>query len=213
MIRLGLIDKHRLRRTTEEVGNSQVNGSLAFLADETQTFIARHLAHFVIRGTLTLSGLLDDVLVLLVDQQTHAFLRLVADDFLVGKRRVADRQIVNIHHATCVFDEFGEAVEVAARTVVVDATDGVGTALCHGADDVADAFLHLGVGTLHSIQLDDIAVLTGINTRHGTAAHTDAVVVAAKDDDNITFLGFQLLGILHFGKTDAAGQHDDLIVA
>ena len=83
MIGLGLVLQYRLGGAAKEVGDGQVDGSLAFLADKTEAFVARHLAHFVIGGTLTLSGLLDDILVLLVDQETHALLRLVADDFLV----------------------------------------------------------------------------------------------------------------------------------
>ena len=213
MIGLSLVIQYRLRCAAEEVGDSQVDGSLAFLADETQALVASHLAHLVIRGALTLGGLLDDVLVLLVDQEAHALLRLVTDDLLVGQGRVANGQVVDVHHAARVLDEFAEAVEVAACTVVVDAADGVVVALSHGADDVAHTLLHLGVGTLHGIQLDGVAVLARVDTRHGAAAHTDAVVVAAQHDDDVALFGFQLLGILHLGEADAASQHDDLVVA
>ena len=213
MMGFGLVDQHRLGRTTEEIGDGQVDGSLAFLADETETFIARHLAHLVVRGTFALGGLFDDVLVFLVDQQTHTFLRLVADDFLVGQGRVANRQVVDINHATCVLDEFAKTVEVTACAVVVDAADRIMVALSHGTNDVAHALLHLGVGTLHGIQLDGVAVLACIHTRHGSTTHTNAVVVTAENDDNIAFFGFQLLGILYLGKANAARQHDDLVVA
>ena len=97
--------------------------------------------------------------------------------------------------------------------MVMDAADGVAVALSHRTDDVAHALLHFGVGTLHGVQLDGVAVLARIDTRHGAATHTDAVVVATQHDDDVALFGFQLLGILHLGEADAAGQHDDLVVA
>ena len=213
MIGLGLVVQDGLRCATEKVRDGQVDGSLAFLADETQPLITRHLAHFIIRGTFALGGLLDNFLVFLVNQEAHTLLRLVADDFLIGQSRVADGQVVHINHTTCILDEFAKAVEVTACTVVVDAADRVAVAFGHSTDDIAHALLHLRIGTLHSIQLDGVAVLACIDARHGTATHTNTIVVATENNDNIALFGFQLLGILYLSKADATCEHDDLVVA
>ena len=52
---------------------------------------------------------------------------------------------------------------MASRAMVVDRHNGIVVALGKRADNIADTFLHLGVGTLNGIQLDGIAILSCLN--------------------------------------------------
>ena len=43
---------------------------------------------------------------------------------------------------------------MTCRTVVVDRYDRIGVLLAESADDVVGTLLHLGIGTLHGVELD-----------------------------------------------------------
>ena len=97
--------------------------------------------------------------------------------------------------------------------MVVDRNDGVVVTFAQGTHHVVGTFLHLGVGTLHGVELDARSILARIDRRHGTTAHTDAVVVATDEDDLLASLRSSLQRIAHLAIAYATGQHDDLVVA
>ena len=96
----------------------------------------------------------DDFSTLGIDAPTHALLALVGNDFLGRERGVADGQCRHVDAAAAFLHEFREAVHVACRTVVVDRHHGIHLLLAKGADEVVGTLLHLGVGTLHGVELD-----------------------------------------------------------
>ena len=159
MIILICVGQDGLRSASEEVGEAQIYRVDAVFADETQTLVVGRLANHIIRCAFTFGCLADNLGILFVYKETHTFLRLVSDYFLVGKGRVADREVVDVHCAAALVDELAEAVEVTAGAVVVDGTHRVAVVLHHGTDDVGDTFLHLRVGTLHGVELDGVGVL------------------------------------------------------
>ena len=120
MIILICVGQDGLRSASEEVGEAQIYRVDAVFADETQTLVVGRLANHIIRCAFTFGCLADNLGILFVYKETHTFLRLVSDYFLVGKGRVADREVVDIHRAAALVDEFREAVEVTACAVVVD---------------------------------------------------------------------------------------------
>ena len=113
-------------------------------------------------GTLPLSNGAYALEVLLMDQDPHTLLRLVAQDLLVGERRVTDRQAVDVDLSTGLLHQLGEAIEMPSGAVVVDGDDRIALPLRHGADDVGDPLLHLRIGALDRIELDGIGVAAGI---------------------------------------------------
>ena len=63
-------------------------------------------------STLTVGNLLNLADILLVDEQAHALLALVGDDFLGAQSLVADRQLRHIDFATALFYQLRETVQV-----------------------------------------------------------------------------------------------------
>ena len=92
--------------------------------------------------------------VLLIDEESHSLLALVGDDFLAGEGLVADGEFCHVDESATLFHKFGETVDVACRTVVVDADNWVDIFLAEGADEVVGTFLHLWVGALHCVEFD-----------------------------------------------------------
>ena len=66
----------------EHLCHIEVEGLHAIGLAEREVSIARGLAHHIKRSTLALGNLPHVVDVLLVDEQAHAFLTLVGNDFL-----------------------------------------------------------------------------------------------------------------------------------
>ena len=175
--------------------------------------IASGLAHHVHRRTLTLGNTTHMLNVLLVDEQTHAFLTLVGDDLLRRQGLVADGQLGHIDLAATLLDQLGETVQVACRTVVVDGDDGVDILLTERTHEVVGTLLHLRVGTLHGIQLDAVAVATRVDRRHRAAAQTDAVVVATDHHHLVALLRLLLQTVALGAIAHTASQHDDFVVS
>ena len=94
----------------------------------------------------------------------------------------------------------------------MDAHHGVDVFLAEGAHQVVGAFLHLGVGALHGVELNAVGVAAGVDRRHGAAAQADAVVVAAHHHDFVAFLRLFLQAVALGAVAHAAGQHNHLVV-
>ena len=77
-----LIVHVRLGRVAEHLCHIQVEGAHTVTLLESKMRIARRFAHHIQRCTLTLCNLTHVLNVLLVNQQTHALLTLVGNDFL-----------------------------------------------------------------------------------------------------------------------------------
>ena len=153
----------RARWLTEHIFQLDVDRLDAIGLLEDELHVVGRLAYDVHRGALAVGDAFYPRHVLLLEQQAHALLALVADDLLGGERRVADRQLAHVDVAACRLNQLGEAVQVTARAVVVDRDDWVVVALGDRADHVGGAFLHLWVGTLYGVQLDAARVLSGVD--------------------------------------------------
>ena len=175
--------------------------------------VAGCLAHYIQRSTLALCDATYVVDVLLVDEQAHALLALVGDDFLCRQCLVSDRQLAHIYLATALLYKLRETVEVTSRAVVVDRNHRVHILFAQGANEVVCTLLHLGVGTLHSVQLDAVAVATCVNRRYRTATQADAIVVAPYNDNLVALLRLLLQAVALCAVAYAAGEHDYLVVS
>ena len=208
------IREHRARRLAEHVFELQVDRLLArAVVDEGELHVARRLADHVERRPLAFGDTPQLVYVLLIDDEPHAFLRLVADDLLRAERRVADRQLVHVDPAARRLDELAQTVQVSARTMVVDRDDRIDALFRDGADRIVGPLLHFGIRSLHGIELDGPRILAGSHRRDGAPAHADAVVVASEQHDAIARLRLVLDAVALTAVTDAAGLHDDLVEA
>ena len=114
------------------------------------------------RCTLALGHLAHALHMLVLDEQSHAFLTLVGDNLFRRQRLVTDGQLGHIYLTAAVFHELGETVEVSGRTMVMNRRHGVGVVFHKGAHEVVGALLHLRVGTLHGVELYGSAVAAGV---------------------------------------------------
>jgi len=208
----GLITHDGLGRVAEHLRHVEVERLHAIALPETEMRVARGLSHDIQRCAFALGNAFHAVEMFLVDEQSHAFLTLVGDDFLGRERLVADGQLGHVYLASALLDQFREAVEVSCRPVVVYRHHRVDIIFDQRAHEVVRPFLHLGVGTLHGVQLNAVAVTAGIYRRHGAAAKPDAVIVTAYDHDFVARLWLFLQAVTFFAVAYATCQHDDLII-
>ena len=197
----------------EHLRHFKVEGTFAVSLLEAEAGVAGGFADDIERSTLTLGDAAHVVDVFLANEESHAFLAFVGDDFLGGKRRVADGQGTHVNLTATLFHEFAEAVHVAGGAVVVDAHHGVHVFFAKRTNEVGGAFLHFGVGALHGVEFDGAGIASRIYGRNGTAAESDAIVVTADNNDLVAFLRFALEAVATSAVADTARQHDDLVVA
>ena len=162
----GLVYHISLGRRAEHLVNGQVERTYAVGLLETEAVVAGRFAHHIHRGAFALGNLVYVFDGFFLNQQSHALLALVGNDFLGREGFVAYGQLAHVDVSATFFHQFGEAVHVSGRTVVVDRHYGVYFFFAEGAHHVVGAFLHFGVGTLYGIQLDAAAVTSGINRRY-----------------------------------------------
>ncbi len=198
---------------TEHLSHVEVERLHTIGLFEAEVSVASCLAHHVHRSTLTVGNLLNLTDIFLVDEQSHAFLALVGDDFLGAQGLVADRQLSHIDLATALLYQLGETVQVTSRTVVVDTNHWVLVVLYEGTHQVVGTLLHLWVGTLHGVQLDTVAVATSIYGRNRTAAKSDAIVVTTYNDHLVALLRLTFLIVALLAVAHATGKHDYLVVS
>ena len=196
----------------EHLGHVQVERLHAVSLLEAEMGVARSLSHYVHRCSLALGDALHVLYVFLVDEQSHAFLALVGDDFLGGKCLVANGQLAHVYLAAALLHQFGEAVQVAGGAVVVDAHHGIGVFLHQGSYQVVGSLLHFGIGALHGVQLNAAAVASRVHGGDRTAAQANAVVVAAYHHYLVAGLRLFLQAVAFLAVAHASCQHDDLVV-
>ena len=208
----GLVAHDGLRRVTEHLGHIEVEGLDAVGLLEREVGVAGGLADHIQRGTLALGNAAHMLDVLLVDEQSHALLALVGNDLLGAQRLVANGQLTHVNLTATLLHQLGETVQVSCRTMVVDADHGVVVLLAERTHQVVGAFLHLGVGTLHGVQLDAVAIAARVDRRYRAAAQSDAVVVTANHHYLVAFLRLFLQAVALGAIAHATGQHDHLVV-
>ena len=209
-----LILHDRLGSGAEEVTQLQIQcrrcACLPVVKDQLPTCLG--LPDGVEGGALPLGNGAHALEVLLMDQDAHTLLRLIAQDLLVRERRITDRQTIDVDLTAGLLHQLGETIEMPSGAMVMDRYDWIALPLRHGADDVGDPLLHLRIGALDRIELNRVGEAAGIYRRDGATAHTDPVVVAPHHDDGVTILGVPLLRITLPRETDPAGEHDHLVV-
>ncbi len=165
------------------------------MVTEGEIHIASGLADDVHRSTLAVGDFAKAIDIFFRHYEPHALLALIADNLAVGEGLVTYWEGVHVDVAASLLDKLGEAVEVSACAMVVDGDDWVVVALDEAADGIEDALLHLRVGALDCVQLDLVAILAGVDAGDGAAAHADAVVIAAKEDDILILFRSLLEGV------------------
>ena len=209
----GLVAHDGLGRVAKHLSHIQVERALAIPLLEGEMGIAGGLADDVKRGALPFGYLADVLDVLLVDEETHAFLAFVGDDFLSRKRRVADGKLRHVNEAAALFYQLGEAVDVACASMIMDADNGIHFLFAQSPYQIVGTLLHLGVRALYGVQLDATRVATCVHAGNAAAAKADAVVITAHDHYLIAFLRFFLQAIALRAIAYAASQHDDFVVS
>ena len=142
----------------KHLGHIKVERLLAVRLHETEVCIASCLADNIHRGTLTLCNLLHMLKVFLVNEKSHALLRLVGNNLLCAQGLVTDWQFRHVYRASTLLDQLRQTVQVACRAMVVNAHYRIVVLLYQCSHEVVGALLHFGVGTLHGIKLYAVAV-------------------------------------------------------
>ena len=198
---------------SEHLGHIEVERLHAIALLEREVGVACGASHHIERCALACGDLLHLVELVVLDEQSHALLALVGNDFLGREGLVADGQLGHVDLAATLLNELRETVEVPGRSVVVNGCYGVGVVLHQGAHQVVGAFLHLGVGTLHGVELHGCAIAACVDRRHRATAQSDAVVVATHHYDILAHLGLLLQAVALLAVAHATGQHDHLVVS
>ncbi len=202
-----------LWRRAEHLAHCQVERTDAVGLLESKAMVARGVSDDIHRCTLAACNLAHVLNGVAVDEQSHALLTLVGYYLLARQRLVAYRQFVHFYQSATVLDQLGQAVDVSCGSVVVYGHHGVCIFLAQRTHHVIYALLHLGIGTLHGIQLHTVAVASGVYRRHRASAQSDAVVVAAHHHNLLSGLGSALYAVAFGAVAHAACHHDNLVVA
>ena len=200
-----------LWRMTEHVGKSEVDRLDAICLFECEAHVVGCLTNHEEWAALALGNLPYALDVLLLDEEAHTLLALVARNLLCAQSWVTDRELVHIDLTASGIDELREAVDMTACTVVMDRDNRVVVAFAERTHHVVGTLLHLRVGTLHCIELDGTGILTSVDRRNGATTHTDAVVVTTDEDDLLAWLWLTLERIAQVAVTYTAGKHDHLV--
>ena len=147
----------------EHLRHVEVERTYAVGLHKGKVSVAGGFAYHVHRGALALGNLAYVLQVFFLDEQTHAFLALVGNDFLGREGGVADGQFAHVDESAAFLNQLGEAVDVTGRTVVVDGHYRVDVFFAEGAHQVVGTFLHFGVGALYGVQLDAAGVASRID--------------------------------------------------
>ena len=150
--------------------------------------------------------------VFFLNEQAHALLAFVGNDFFGRESGVADGELAHVDQAAAFLHQFAQAVDVACATMVVDAHNGVDLFFAEGAHEVVGALLHFGVSALYGIEFDAAAVASRFYRRYATATEADAIVVATDHHDLVALLRLTLQAVALCAVAHTTSQHDDLVV-
>ena len=109
-----------LWRMTEHIGKSEVDRLDAISLFECEAHIVGCLTNHEEWATLALGNLPYALDVLLLDEEAHTLLALVARNLLCAQSWVTDRELIHIDLTASGIDELREAVDMTTCTVVVD---------------------------------------------------------------------------------------------
>ncbi|CCY15509.1 unknown [Prevotella sp. CAG:755] len=147
----------------EHLSDIEVERSDAIALFESEMGISRRFADHIHRRPLALGNAPHMVEMLFLDKEPHALLALVSYYFLGRKRLVANGELRHVDQSAAVLHQLREAVDMSGRPVVMDAHHWVHVFLTKGTHKIVGTFLHLGIGTLHSVQLDAARITAGID--------------------------------------------------
>ena len=200
-------------RVAEHVCHSEVNRTYTICLLEYKPVVACGFSDNIKRAAFSFGNFAYIFDVFFADNHTHALLAFIADNLFCGECRVAYRQRAHVDFAACWFNEFGKCVKVTAGTVVVYWNYGVGVAFSECAYNVAHSFLHFRVGALYGIEFYRVVIAACFYGRNGSAAHADAVVVAAQYHNFLSCFRLTFEGILSCSETHTSGKHYHFVVS
>ena len=208
----GLVYHVSFGRRTEHLVYGQVERTDTVGLLESKTMISGRFTYHVHRSAFTFGNLAYVFDGFFFNKESHAFLAFVCYNFFGRQSFVTDRQLTHVNKSAALFHQFGEAVYVSGRTVVMDRYYRVFVFFAKGTNHIVGAFLHFRVGALYGIQFDTAAVTACIYRRNRTAAQSDTVIVTA---DHYYFVsGFRLSfqAVALCAVTYASGKHDYFVV-
>ena len=201
-----------LRAGAEHLFYGEVERSYAVGLFEGEAMVAGGFAHGVHGSAFAVGDALHVFDGLFVDEESHAFLALVGNDFLGAECGVADGEFVHMYESAAFLHEFAEAVHVSGTSVVVDGDDGVFVLFAECAYHVVGTFLHFRVGALYGVQFDAAAVASCFYGTYRSSTESDAVVLTAHHHNLVARLGFSLQTVALGSVSHTSGEHDDFVV-
>ena len=186
-----------------------------FIGDDQIALFGRH-PHHRKRAAFALAQGLEQRQRLGGDRQHVALLAFVAPDFLGRQAGLFERHGAQVKARTApgVVGQLGEGVGETARAHVMNRQNRVGPGHQPAlVDDLLRPALDLRVAALHRVKVKVGRVVAGGHGTGGTAAHADAHAGAAELDQQGARRKRNLVRLAGIDHTQAAGQHDGLVVA
>ena len=208
-----LVHHDRLRRMAKHLCHIEIERTNAVSLHKTEMSIARSLAHHIHWCAFAFRNLAHMVEVFLVDEEAHALLALVGDDFFSRECCVANGEFRHVDLSATFLYQFGETVHMTCRTVVVDRNNGVHLLFAKRTDKVVGALLHFGISSLNGVEFYTGGIATRINGADTTAAQTDAIIVATDNYHLIAFFRRAFEAISFGAVAHTSGQHNHFVVA
>ena len=173
-------------------------------------------AHHGKRAALARANAAEGFQIFFENGQHIALLRFVAPNLHRAQTVLFQRHIAQFKHraAPGIVYQFGKGVGEAARAHVVDRHNRVGRAQLPAAvDHFLRAPLDFGVAALHRVEIQIGLVGAGVHARSRAAAQADEHAGAAELDEQCAFGDFVFMRLLRLNATQAAGEHNRLVVA
>ena len=207
----GIVGHHGLRRVTKHLCYVEVEGAHAVFLLKSEVSIASGFTHHIERCALTFGNFAHLVDIFFFDEEAHALLTLVGNDFFGREGGISDGECAHVDGTATFFHEFRKTVDVSSRTVVVDGHHGVVFFFAKRTHEVGCTLLHFRIRTLHSVELDARVITSGVYRRNRTTTQTDAVVVTTHDNDFVAFLGSAFEAVALCAITHTTSEHDHLV--
>ena len=205
------IGHHGLGRVTKHLCYVEIEGTHTVFLLESEVSITSGFTHHIERCALAFSNFAHLVDVFFFDEEAHALLALVGNDFFGRESGVSDGECAHVDSTATFFYEFRKTVDVSGRTVVVDGHHRVVFFFAKRTHEVGCTLLHFGIRTLHSVEFDAGTVTSGVYRRDRATTQTDAVVVTTHDNDFIAFFRSTFETVALCAITHATSEHNHLV--
>ena len=201
-----------LGRVSKHLAYFQVKWAYPISLFEGKVGISCGFTHHIEWCTLTLCYLAHMIDMMFIDEQSHALLTLVGNDFLSRQSVVAYGELIHVDESSTVLHQLTQTVDMPSTSVVVNAHHGIGLFFTERAYQIVGSLLHLRIGSLYGIEFYATAVSSGLHTGYRTATQSDAVVVSAYHHHLVALLRSSFQAVTTCAVSHSSCQHHHFVI-